>query len=60
MKKREVPFDIQHQVKRLRLAKKLSDEEAETIFTALSKISRYEEVIEVSIHFPRRWRCSHE
>ena len=48
-------FDVQHQISRLRLAKKMGDSEAEAIFSALAQTVRsYEQIVEVSISLEYR------
>ncbi|WVW84697.1 hypothetical protein I302_106731 [Kwoniella bestiolae CBS 10118] len=56
MKKRSVGFDVQHQIARLRLAKNMSDAEAEAIFGALNNgIRNYDQVVELLTHLPAHW-----
>ncbi|WWC70797.1 uncharacterized protein I206_104749 [Kwoniella pini CBS 10737] len=56
LKRRSVEFDIQHQIARLRLAKNMSDTEAEAIFSALNNgIRNYDQVIELLTHLPTHW-----
>ncbi|WVQ65758.1 uncharacterized protein L199_003936 [Kwoniella botswanensis] len=56
LKKRSVGFDVQHQIARLRLAKNMSDAEAEAIFGALNNgIRNYDQVVELLTHLPAHW-----
>ena len=55
MRDRPIKFDVKHQVARLRLARNMSDSEAEAIFSSLSESVRsYEQVVEVST---AHWTC---
>ncbi|WWC88583.1 uncharacterized protein L201_003495 [Kwoniella dendrophila CBS 6074] len=56
LKKRSVGFDVHYQIARLRLAKNMSDSEAEAIFSALNNgIKNYDQVIELLTHLPTHW-----
>ncbi|WVR06325.1 hypothetical protein IAU60_003356 [Kwoniella sp. DSM 27419] len=56
MKRRPIAFDVSHQLARLRLAKNMSDGEAEAIFTALAEgVKTYEQVVELLTHLPAHW-----
>ncbi|WWC62606.1 uncharacterized protein I303_105203 [Kwoniella dejecticola CBS 10117] len=56
LKRRSIGFDVQHQIARLRLAKNMSDAEAEAIFLALNNgIRNYDQVIELLTHLPAHW-----
>ncbi|OCF42058.1 hypothetical protein I317_04145 [Kwoniella heveanensis CBS 569] len=56
LKRRSVDFDVQYQIARLRMAKNMSDGEAEAIFSALSNgVRTYDQVVELLTHLPSHW-----
>jgi hypothetical protein len=48
VEKRRLKYDVQHQISRLRMAKGMSDAEADAIFATFAEIEGYEETVEVS------------
>ncbi|WVQ96709.1 hypothetical protein IAU59_003816 [Kwoniella sp. CBS 9459] len=56
LKRRSVDFDVHYQMARLRMAKNMSDSEAEAIFSALSNgVRTYDQVVELLTHLPLHW-----
>ncbi|WVQ71892.1 hypothetical protein IAR50_001434 [Cryptococcus sp. DSM 104548] len=52
-KRRAIEFDINHQISRLRMAKNMSDSEADAIFSSLANgVRTYEQVVELLTHLP--------